>query len=292
MRGVKIGQRSNAHLVINNKRLPASSGTISSIVRELGKKLDLQTYYHRVLSCHDLRRTFASCNAKPLGLGLDVQELSERLRCGIDVVHKHYIQQNPLLQEAKAKKYRDTLKPKDADEESLEMVKKLESLNPINRNLLKLFRDAIDRRISAKQEEKALGHIPCWIDESEAESILNQAWNHVPHRRCRREYFASRHASKRSGSHGMIYYDSVEVKELVNRYEPISDYIEKVSRSIRPILSRFDLIAIGCVKLIRREQTGMFLKAIREVDKELSLTITGKTELSKLAKQEQTKRAS
>lgn len=80
-----------------------------------------------------------------------MQELAERLRAGINVVYQHYIVQNPLLQEAKAKKiYRDKLKPKDADEESLELIAKLESLNPGNKNLLKQFRDTITRRIIAK----------------------------------------------------------------------------------------------------------------------------------------------
>lgn len=60
---------------------------------------------------------------------------------------------------------------------------------------------------------------------------------------------------------------------------PVSDHIEKVSRAIRLILSGFDFISIGGVKLIKRDQMGTFLKAVRGVDKELSPYKTGKTEL-------------
>lgn len=291
IKGVKIGQRSDTPLIIDKRRRLASSGTIGSIVRQLAQKLGLRTYHQSVPSCHDLRRTFATCNVKPLGLELDLQELSERLRAGINVVHQHYILQNPLLQEAKAKKYRDKLVPKDVDEESLEMVEKLESLDPSNRDMLKQFRDAVARRVSAKQEARTMGHIPSWIDESEAMSILHHSWNNVPRIRCLREYFASRNASKRSGSHGVIYYDAVEVKELASRYEPISDHIENITRPIRSIATGFDLIPLGRVKLIRREQTGTFLKSTREVGKKLSLTKTGKTGLSKSAKQNHEKQA-
>jgi hypothetical protein len=44
-------------------------------------------------------------------------------------------------------------------------------------------------------------------------------------------------ALKRSGNHGMAFYDDVEVKELVNRYEPLSVHGDnyKINRTIRAI---------------------------------------------------------
>jgi len=292
IRGITIGQHSSAPLINDNKNLPASSGKIGDIVKEIAAKLGLQTYHQGVLSCHDLRRTFATCNAWPLGLGFQVHQLAERLRDSIAVVEKCYIVQNPLLQEAKMQPFMDKSQPKDKNEESLELIKILESLDPSHSDLLKPIRDAVARRASAKEEEKELGHIPSWIDESKAMSILNQTWNHMPRLRCLRKYFASRRALKRSGSHGMVYYDAVIARELSEKYEPVSDHINKVSRAISLALSGFDFISIGRIKLIKREQMGTFLKSVRGVDGKLSPYKTGKTELTKLAKQTLEKQAS
>ena len=87
--------------------------------------------------------------------------------------------------------------------------------------------------------------------------------------------------SNPGGNHGRIYYNAVIVRELSDKYEPVSDQFGKVSRSISLILSGFDPISIGYIKLIKREQIGTFFKSVREVDEKLSLTKTCKTELTK-----------
>ena len=178
----------------------------------------------------------------------------------------------------------------DIDEESLELVVKLESLNPDNKGLLKQFRAFVMRRINAKHEAKELGHTPSWINEAEVVASLNQSWNHMPWIRPLREYFSSRKALKRAGSHGRIYYDAVVAKELSDKYEPVSDYVE-ISRAISLALAGFDSISIGCVKLIKRDQMGMFLKSIRGVDRKPARYKTSKTGLTKLAKQEPEKQS-
>ncbi len=90
----------------------------------------------------------------------------------------------------------------------------------------------------------------------------------------------------------MVYYDGVVVRELSDKYEPVSDHIEKISRAISLVLAGFDSISIGCVKLIRREQMGTFFKSIKEVDRKVANYKTGKTELTKLAKQNLEKQTS
>ena len=217
------------------------------------------------------------------------QEIAERLRISINIAYQHYVVQNPLIQEAKAKIHRQKNKSKTADEESLELVARLETLSPSNQKLLNQFRDAVERRLKAKQEAKELGHTPVWINEAEVFSILKKSWYNIPRRRCLRKYFVSRKAAKRSGNHGIAYYDAVIARELSEKYEPVSDHIKKVSRAISLILSSFDSISIGWVKLIKRDQMGTFLKAVRGIDKELSPYKTGTTELTKLAKQEPSK---
>ena len=110
------------------------------------------------------------------------------------------------------------------------------------------------------------------------EEMNNQSWNHMPRIKCLRKYFSSRKAIKRSGSHGMVYYDAIITRELSGKYEPVSDHFDKITRSISLALSDFDSISIGWVKLIKRDQIGTCLKSIREVDKKMSLYKTGKTE--------------
>jgi len=63
----------------------------------------------------------------------------------------------------------------------------------------------------------------------------------------------------------MAYYDAVIVKELSDRYEPVPDHFDNVSRSISLAFSGFDSISIGWVTLTKRDQMGTFLKSIRKV---------------------------
>lgn len=175
--------------------------------------------------------------------------------------------------------------PKDKDEASLNILKQLESLSPDSKDLLKPFRDHLALRLNAKQEAAVLGHVPTWIVEPETVAILRRTWIHMPCIRRLREYFAGRKAIKRAGTHGMVFYDSVVANELSDQYEPVSDHIDKISRAVSTILSRFDHLSIGSVRLIRRQQMGTFFKAVRKVDNKLSPYKTSKTGLTKRAKQ-------
>ena len=117
-------------------------------------------------------------------------------------------------------------------------------------DLLKQFRAVVVGRINAKQGAKELNHTPSWINEAETLAIFNQSWSKEPTTRPLREYFSSRKALKRAGSHGRVYYDAVIAKELADKYEPVSAHIERLSRAISGILAGFDSISIGCTKLI------------------------------------------
>lgn len=277
MRDIKIGQNNNTPLIIDKKQQPASSKTIACIVKQLAAKLGLRTYHQVVPSCHDLRRTFATCNAKPLGLELDLQELSERLRAGINVINQHYILQNPLLQESKAKKHREKLKPKDTDEVIMELLQKIETIAPNDIGFLESYKKVVTNRLTARREAHAIGHVAEWIPEIEAILILRKVWNHVPRIRCLRQYFTARHAIKRVGKHGPAHFDAVIVRNLADEYEPISDHIGVLSKEMRQIMLLFEPMAIGHVKLIKRHKIGELFKAIKNGDTNLTIAKTGKT---------------
>jgi len=277
MRDIKIGQHNNTPLIIDKKQLPASSKTIACIIKQLATKLGLRTYHQAVPSCHDLRRTFATCNAKPLGLELDLQEISERLRAGINVINQHYILQNPLLQESKAKKHREKLKSKDTDEVIMELLQTIETMAPKDIGFLESYKTVVTNRQTSRREAHAIGHVAEWIPEIEAISILRKVWNHVPRVRCLRQYFTSRHALKRIGKHGLAYYDAVIVSNLADKYEPISDHVGVLSKEMRQIVLLFEPMAIGHVKLIKRNKIGEFFKAIKNGDEKLTNAKTDKT---------------
>ena len=236
----------------------------------------LRTYYQAVPSCHDLRRTFATCNVKPLGLELDIQEITERLRAGINIIHQHYIVQNPLLQEAKVKKYKDKLKPKDTDECILEKIQELKHLAKNDQPTLKLLKDRVLQRIQAKTEAIGLEHTPDWISEDDGILILRKRWRHLPSKRALRRFMQTKQAVKHFGKHWVVHYDAVFLKALVEQYEPISDHIDLQDRSLQPLFCDYHLESIGCLKLIKQAELVALLKTIRDQDKKLADVKIGK----------------
>ncbi len=73
----------------------------------------IMTFYKRKATCHHLRHSFATLNIEPLGLGLSLYQIVERLRHSKqETALKHYIHSNPYLQKRKFEAFKSKLKPK------------------------------------------------------------------------------------------------------------------------------------------------------------------------------------
>lgn len=77
------------------------------------KTKSIMTFYKRKATCHHLRHSFATLNIEPLGLGLSLYQIVERLRhTKQETALKHYIHSNPYLQKRKFEAFKSKLKPK------------------------------------------------------------------------------------------------------------------------------------------------------------------------------------
>jgi len=69
---------------------------------------------------------------------------------------------------------------------------------------------------------------------------------------------------------------AVIVRNLADEYEPIFDHIGVLSKEMRQIVLLFEPMAIGHVKLIKRNKTGELFKAIKDGDTKLTIAKTSK----------------
>ncbi len=284
LNGIKIGNANGIPLFCDKHGKQISGDTLSKIVHTVCSNLGVRTNYQSVPSCHSLRRTFATCNMKPLGLAMDIQEIAERLRTDINIIYKHYSVQNPLIQEAKAKIHRDKLKPKDTDQCIFEKIQELEHIGHNDQTIIKLLKDRVAQRIQAKTEAIVLKHTPDWISEQDGILMLQKQWNHSPTKRALRRFMQEKQALKHLGKHWTVYYDAVFIKGLVEQYEPVADHIDLQDRSLQQLLRDYQLESIGCVKLIKQTELVALLKVIRNQDQKLTDVKTCKGYLLKPAK--------
>jgi|GEM_PF-2022548 len=77
------------------------------------KTKGIKTFYKRKATCHHLRHSFATLNIEPLGLGLSLYQIVERLRHSKqETALKHYIHNNPYLQKRKFEAFKNRIKKK------------------------------------------------------------------------------------------------------------------------------------------------------------------------------------
>lgn len=273
-------------LIIDSKGNTASGQALVNIIKRAGTALNLQSYEKgKPPSCHALRRTFATCNAAPLGLKLNPQELAERLRTSIEIVYEHYVVQNPLLKTAKADIYRKRLEENDPVTEAVGHIDALANLD-VPPELLAPIRAELKKRTHADTAESANNDLPPeWISETDAMAILKAAWMTIPRIRSLREYFAGKGAVKRAGAHGKLVYNAVHVKHCSDNYDPLMDHIKTMDKAARLIAERFDYIKIGVVRLIQRDDVVKLSKILNgHRDKGISREKIGKTDGQNLAK--------
>lgn len=181
--------------------LPELSGDLlSEFVKREAQRIEIKTYFGQVPSCHTLRRTPATVNADRLGMKLNPHEIAQRLRCGIDVAYKHYVQDNVLLRSIKADEQRKQL-ANDPHEEAQQHLRALEMLG-IAGSVLEAARTQIEQRFAPRPAPTNA----TWTLEDTALPKLEKQWDRKVSARMLR-----RHLTKLAASPG------VEVEALLPR---------------------------------------------------------------------------
>jgi hypothetical protein len=149
-------------------------------------------------------------NSGGIGRNLSIHEIAARLRDTMNVVEKHYIVENPLLNEVKA-------------------IKKHHEANVVNGQI--------------SQVDIPSGE---WMQKDEAIFLLKQAWGTTPSWRALRDYLRPKGLLSRKGlERGKLSIDQTWVERMAKDYHPVQDY--PISRSKLRKLQEGDndLVIIG-----------------------------------------------
>ena len=237
-------------LILDQRKRNASAGAIAEAVGREGVRLNLRTFYKkRAPSPHDLRRTFAMCNAAPLGLNMQAHELADRLRDDIRVVFTHYCRNNPLIAGERAQVYRGRLNGKCFAEEALAMVEKLAALG-IHPDMITALRKEIRRATTTTLTAEANRE---WISEEDAVSMIRSEWGRVPVQRKLRDHLRDRGALCRNRRHGRLQYDAVIVRALLDGYVLLSSLSSITGATSRTLSMDPDVIRIGRDRLVPKK---------------------------------------
>jgi integrase len=247
-------------LIVNDLGQRASGTVCGKAVCREGTRLGLKSYYrHAPPTPHDLRRTFGTCNARPLGFNMGVEELAQRMRDGIEVVYKHYIVSNPLITRSRAQEYRKRFAaPIDPSLDDVDNSIAILGQAGISAEVLSLVRS----QLQAKRQEPEIADVDenpepaTWIAEDAAFAIIEREWGTVPRPRSIRK-FARQQGMARPGDHrGHLVYDEGAVLKLAGEHRPFpSDYDDGTStqRGLRHRLSKVPTFSIGHHRLLKKD---------------------------------------
>ena len=250
-----------SRLIVDGRGNDATAeGIYRAVVRE-GQRLNLRCYHsNQRPGCHDLRRTFATVNAAPLGLRLTTAELAERMRTSYDIVYQHYVVQNPLRASMNEEEYRKRLSA-DPVRQCLSHVEALDSLGiegallePIRRRVHEMQKPAEPVQVDSAERD--------WIPEAEATALLAKAWTAMPTSRTFREYIKSQSATCRRGNHGGLHMDAAVIRDLVDGYIPADDFVEMCGQARSSIPEKYMELSIGRLRLVRRVNVAALLKDV------------------------------
>ncbi len=99
----------NDYLLVGQRGEALGGAQVARAVRDVLNKLGIRTFKGKTPSPHILRHTFATLNVAPLGAGLSLNDVVDRLRhVGYETAKKHYIHDNYYLKKEKLNHYRLT----------------------------------------------------------------------------------------------------------------------------------------------------------------------------------------
>ena len=165
--------------IIDSWGKAASGVACAAAVRRETDRLGIKTYLDADVSPHCLRRTFGTCNVNPLGLGLDIAYIAGRLRNGIDITYRHYMQDNPLLQEQKATEIKTRNRKTNRGMDRKQVVHVLSAANVDPELVTAVERDMLERAEAERRSRSELGEVK-WISEKDALTKLEQEWGVRP----------------------------------------------------------------------------------------------------------------
>lgn len=248
-------------LIVDLKGGDASGGAIYAAVVREGERLKLETYYaHGRPGPHDLRRTFATLNAAPLGLRLTAAELADRMRASFDVVNTHYVLRNPLRTAMADTEYRGRLAA-DPVREAETYIKGLERLG-LGQETLQVVRQRVDALFNPPEVKPEPESPVEWMAEDAAMEILRLQWGDVPPVRTMQTFLRQRTRMSRRGSYGKIHVDGAFVRGLAVDYVPLAGLVKDAQGIPLAIIARFCAMKIGRMALVKRMDVADLLKAM------------------------------
>ena len=248
-------------LIVDQKGRDASGGAIYAAVVREGERLSLKTHYGQGRpGPHDLRRTFATLNAAPLGLRLTAAELADRMRASFDVVNTHYVLRNPLRSAMVDTEYRGRLAV-DPVRAAETYIKGLERLG-VEQETLQIVRQRVEA-LFKQPEGKTEPEIPVeWMAKADAIALLHREWGLVPPARTMREFFLGRTRTCRMGAKGAMHVDGEFVRGLVAEYVPMTGLVKDVGCVPHGVVTRFCTMRVGRLVLVKRMDVADLLKAM------------------------------
>jgi site-specific recombinase XerD len=246
-------------LIVDEKGHRASEHACSAAVQREAQRLALKTYYGKgPPTPHALRRTFGTCNAKPLGLAMDVAEIAEHLRDGVQVVYQHYIVRNPLRARSRGAAYRKQGSPQSVPQGNVDAaLAVLQNCGTSAAHLAAIRAELQKRRqpelvpITGKPD-----HLVQWATEEEAFLLLSTAWAAMPRPRDLRSYLRRQGVCKPVGKRGELLYDRDAVAQLADGYRPwqANGLTRGWTRlNLRRLLNEYSAVRMGGVRLFKRE---------------------------------------
>lgn len=247
-------------LVLNTLGGDATGPWMAEAVKREAERIGVCTNSNSPPSPHDLRRTFATCNSKPLGLGMDINEIASRLRIKIEIAYKHYIQENPLLSELKTKVYRKKAED-DPISTATECIERLAGLDYPGQ-ALRLLRAELARRRETFALPEAV-HVD-WMNEEDVQSLMKKKWGGTIPVRNLRLLFTGKGCADRGQAHGKIRYRRDAVEKFTAEYSPVRPFAHLFTRAqLKSALTDMVSLKIGRTVLIKSGEVAQFLKALQ-----------------------------
>jgi integrase len=252
-------------LVVDGDGSDGSSVAIYNAVIREGERLGLRCYHSNGRpGCHDLRRTFATVNAAPLGLRMTAEELSNRMRAAYEVVRRHYVLQNPLRSAMSDAEYRKRVHEDPVDE----VQKHVDALAQLGIGSVALaaVRAHVDsmRKPDGQEDEQTAQPVE-WMAEDQAVELLRSSWGvTLSARQLRRFCRKGKLAVSRSGLHGGLHIDAHAMRSLASEFVPLASVTRGGVGVADEVAKKYTAKWVGWVRLIRRVDALDVMRRLRD----------------------------